>query len=190
MIDTWGGEIRNQQSQQATLQERVAALTQPMPGHETQLVDFEKRRTLTPQSAKTMVAVAAIAAVIILGLLLWKNWTANNESYEDSGIINPAGRDTAQISLEPPAGVQKTNSSVEDSSTEGEDGEVVVSVQGRVKAAGLLRINSNTRVGEAIDQAGGLLPGADVLAVNLAEKVTDGMQIVVDDHGSQVHVAG
>lgn len=68
--------------------------------------------------------------------------------------------------------------------------EVVVSVQGMVHHPGLLRVQASTRVGEAIEAAGGGLPKAVVLGINLAEPVSDGMQIVVDDRGSRVVYAG
>ena len=45
-------------------------------------------------------------------------------------------------------------------------------------------------MGEAIEAAGGTLPKAVVLGINLAEQVSDGMQIVVDDKGSSVVYAG
>ena len=68
--------------------------------------------------------------------------------------------------------------------------EVVVSVQGMVHHPGLLRVQASTRVGEAIEATGGGLPKAVVLGINLAEPVSDGMQIVVDDRGSRVVYAG
>ncbi|MGJ4149212.1 helix-hairpin-helix domain-containing protein [Corynebacterium macclintockiae] len=78
-----------------------------------------------------------------------------------------------------------------ENSEEGDgDQECVVSVQGMVRHPGLLRVQANTRVGEAIEAAGGTLPKAVVLGINLAEQVSDGMQIVVDDKGSSVVYAG
>lgn len=79
-----------------------------------------------------------------------------------------------------------------DGQADGQDDnqEVVVSVQGMVHHPGLLRVQASTRVGEAIEAAGGGLPKAVVLGINLAEPVSDGMQIVVDDRGSRVVYAG
>jgi competence protein ComEA len=56
---------------------------------------------------------------------------------------------------------------------------VVVAVSGRVRRPGLVRVSSGARVADAIESAGGVLPGTDVSTLNLARKVTDGELIVV-----------
>lgn len=66
----------------------------------------------------------------------------------------------------------------------------VVSVQGMVRTPGLIRVDDGTRLGEALDRAGGPLPGAVLAGVNLAEPVSDGMQVTVDDQGSTVAYPG
>ena len=57
--------------------------------------------------------------------------------------------------------------------------EVVVYVSGQVKHPGLLKVAAGARVLDAVNAAGGLLQGADVSKVNLAQAVRDGMQIHV-----------
>lgn len=56
---------------------------------------------------------------------------------------------------------------------------VVVAVNGRVRKPGLVRLASGSRVADAIDAAGGVLPDTDLTALNLARKVVDGELIVV-----------
>jgi competence protein ComEA len=56
---------------------------------------------------------------------------------------------------------------------------VVVSVVGRVAEPGLVTLASGSRVADAIEAAGGLLPDADPAAVNLAAVVADGQQVAV-----------
>jgi competence protein ComEA len=56
---------------------------------------------------------------------------------------------------------------------------VVVSVVGLVARPGLVTLPSGSRVAEAVEAAGGLLPEADRASVNLAAVVTDGQQIAV-----------
>ena len=56
---------------------------------------------------------------------------------------------------------------------------VVVAVNGRVHKPGLVRLASGSRVADAIDAAGGVLPDTDLTALNLARKVVDGELIVV-----------
>jgi competence protein ComEA len=56
---------------------------------------------------------------------------------------------------------------------------VVVAVVGQVARPGLVTVPTGSRVADAVDAAGGLLPGTDPGAVNLAAVVTDGQQIAV-----------
>jgi len=59
------------------------------------------------------------------------------------------------------------------------DGRVVVHVAGAVRRPGVYRLREGRRVGDAVRRAGGGRPGADLDAVNLAAKVTDGQQVLV-----------
>jgi competence protein ComEA len=56
---------------------------------------------------------------------------------------------------------------------------VVVAVSGRVRRPGLVRLAAGSRVADAIDAAGGVLPDTDLSAINLARKVADGELIVI-----------
>ncbi len=58
-------------------------------------------------------------------------------------------------------------------------GTVVVAVSGRVRRPGLVRLPTGARVADAIEAAGGVLPGTDLSTVNLARKLTDGELILV-----------
>jgi len=67
------------------------------------------------------------------------------------------------------------------------DGEVVVDVGGAVRRPGVYRLGGGSRVGEAIEMAGGLAEEADLgyvsQRVNLAGRVSDGMKIYVPFSG-------
>ena len=56
---------------------------------------------------------------------------------------------------------------------------LVVSVNGRVRRPGLVRLPAGARVADAIEAAGGALPDTDLSQVNLARKVVDGELIVI-----------
>jgi competence protein ComEA len=56
---------------------------------------------------------------------------------------------------------------------------IVVAVAGRVVRPGLVRLPSGSRVADAIEAAGGVLPGTDLSYVNLARKLVDGELIVI-----------
>ena len=57
--------------------------------------------------------------------------------------------------------------------------QLVVSVAGKVRRPGLVKLPDGARVADAIAQAGGPLRGADLTPLNLARRVADGEQIVV-----------
>jgi competence protein ComEA len=57
--------------------------------------------------------------------------------------------------------------------------EIVVSVVGLVHRPGLVRLPGQSRVADAIARAGGARKGADLLSLNLAQKLNDGDQILV-----------
>jgi competence protein ComEA len=58
-------------------------------------------------------------------------------------------------------------------------GELVVSVAGQVIRPGLVRLPPGARVADAVQAAGGPVPGADLTGVNLARKLTDGEHVLV-----------
>jgi competence protein ComEA len=63
------------------------------------------------------------------------------------------------------------------------DGRVAVHVAGRVRRPGLVRLPAGSRVQDAIRAAGGSTAGADLDAVNLARRLTDGEQVLVPGPG-------
>ena len=56
---------------------------------------------------------------------------------------------------------------------------IVVAVTGKVRHPGLVRLPAGSRVADAIDAAGGVLPGTDISTLNLARKLVDGELIAV-----------
>jgi competence protein ComEA len=56
---------------------------------------------------------------------------------------------------------------------------VTVDIAGKVAEPGLLRLPRGSRVADALEAAGGPLPGTDTTPLNLARPVTDGEQILV-----------
>ena len=58
-------------------------------------------------------------------------------------------------------------------------GPVVVSVVGLVNKPGLVTLEAGGRVADAVELAGGVLDGADLVGLNMARRVADGEQIIV-----------
>ncbi|MBA4600789.1 helix-hairpin-helix domain-containing protein [Thermoactinomyces mirandus] len=75
----------------------------------------------------------------------------------------------------------------EQSSSFGEEKWVVVDVKGAVRKPGIYRLDRNSRVHDAIGMAGGTLPQADLMRVNLAERLSDGKVVYVAKKGEEVN---
>ena len=67
--------------------------------------------------------------------------------------------------------------------------DVVVHVAGAVVSPGVRRLPPGSRVIDALDAAGGALPGADLPRINLAAPLVDGQQVYVPEPGEQPPVA-
>jgi competence protein ComEA len=65
----------------------------------------------------------------------------------------------------------------------GPSGRLAVHVAGHVRHPGLVRLPAGSRVNDAIRAAGGATSGADLDAVNLARKLTDGEQVLIPGPG-------
>ncbi|WP_348537950.1 helix-hairpin-helix domain-containing protein [Nocardia brasiliensis] len=63
-------------------------------------------------------------------------------------------------------------------------GEVVVSVVGLVHRTGLVRLPTGARVADALNAAGGPRDGADTTGLNLAQRLSDGDQVLVGPSGA------
>ncbi|GAA2860830.1 hypothetical protein GCM10010472_17690 [Pseudonocardia halophobica] len=57
--------------------------------------------------------------------------------------------------------------------------ELVVSVSGKVRRPGLVRVPDGSRVADVLEAAGGAVPGTDLATLNLARRVADGEQVAV-----------
>ena len=69
--------------------------------------------------------------------------------------------------------------------SEKKDELLIVHVGGSVKRAGVYQLEKDKRIIDAIEKAGGMLEEADSDALNLAEKIKDGMKIYVPKKGEK-----
>lgn len=69
-------------------------------------------------------------------------------------------------------------------------GEAAVYVTGEVNRPGLVYVALDARVADAVSKCGGLTAIADMDKVNMAQTVTDGMQIRVPEKAVQVQAVG
>ena len=91
-------------------------------------------------------------------------------------FILPAGTTTPAAPLPPPpaSGTSATGTP---------SARVVVDVVGAVRRPGLYRLESGSRIADAVARAGGATPKADLAQVNLAAPIADGEQVVVPKRG-------
>ena len=115
--------------------------------------------------------VAAGAAVA--ALLLW-TWLQRPAAEPVPEGPPQSAVETADPTPSPPSVSSPPVGEVANASTT-----VVVSVVGLVAEPGLVTLTSGSRVADAVEAAGGLLPEADPASVNLAAVVADGEQVAV-----------
>ena len=119
---------------------------------------------------RVAVAVLALAALVGAGVV-WVRATPR-----------PAGPPTGQEAAAP-ADQTLPRAAPDTSAAAGPSNRVAVHVAGRVRRPGLVRLTAGSRVQDAIAAAGGATSGADLDAVNLARKLTDGEQVRVPGPG-------
>jgi competence protein ComEA len=102
---------------------------------------------------RALLVVAAVVAVVA-GYLFWRG----------QPHVEPAP------AVAPPLGASAASSVA---------GTIVIAVTGRVAHPGLVRLPAGARVQDAIEAAGGILPGTDISFLNLARKLNDGELLVI-----------
>jgi competence protein ComEA len=116
-------------------------------------------------------AVAIVVAVALLGTAaVWLRGTPRpaDGAAPGGGVAQPAAVTLPRAAPGAPA-----------------DGEVTVDVTGRVRHPGVMRLPPGSRVLDAVQAAGGALPGADLDALNLARRLVDGEQVRVPVPGER-----
>lgn len=163
-------------------------------------VDFDTTVGMGRVSAKAviaMVVVLAIAGAVLFGCSMQEDSSVGSSPPQSLGGApsESAALPGQMAATDVPAAQSSASASTTDaasanSQTDDPEVPLVVSVQGKVPRPGLLEVPANTRVGQAIEEAGGGLAGTQLHHINLAEKVVDGMQILVDAQGSAVTYPG
>lgn len=104
----------------------------------------------------------------------------------DRPAVTPAAATGERAPATAPSSAPSTAPSTVPGAGAGED--VVVHVVGEVARPGLVRVPSGSRVADAVEQAGGAGPLADLTQVNLARTVVDGEQVRLPRQGETVPV--
>jgi len=161
--------------------------TEPMPESETGLPAGLGRHRAPARTARWDPGRLGSRSLWLTGLaaaLVLVAWTWLDRPRVDPTPAPPAGSAVSTRAVAS-AAARPTVGEVADTSTT-----VVVSVVGSVLRPGLVTVPSGSRVADAVQAAGGLVPPADAASVNLAALVTDGQQIVVGADGVTTGGAG
>ena len=137
------------------ISERLREFTQPTGEEELLAVDYPRPRLrISPWQA------CAVAVILVIGVVVWLGINARSE--ESSGMPEPAALSEAPS---------------EDPS------EIIVSVIGEVAEPGLKTLEPGARVADALDAAQPL-PGAETMALNHAQRLSDGQQLHILPSGA------
>ncbi|MXP20962.1 ComEA family DNA-binding protein [Gordonia sp. HNM0687] len=126
--------------------------------------DEPRRRFLVAPPAAIALILVGIAACAVAGFSLLRGGTDTPTTVAFPATAGPSA-----------AGGVTTS----DAPATASAAEVVVSVVGLVHRPGLVRLAAEARVADAIARAGGARKGADLLSLNLAQRLNDGDQVLV-----------
>ncbi|WP_188830563.1 ComEA family DNA-binding protein [Nocardia camponoti] len=122
-----------------------------------------------------LAAVACAAIVVTAIMILWQRPSAQSVPPVPSSRSDAAEArhdevvPVASVGDSPPAHPRVGETAAE----------IVVSVVGAVERGGIHHLPAGARVADAIEAAGGTLSGIDLAGLNLAQRLTDGDQVVV-----------
>ena len=132
------------------ISERLREFTQPTGEEELLAVDYPRPRLrISPWQA------CAVAVILVICVVVWLGINARSE--ESSGMPEPAAMSPGVAPSDEPS-------------------EIIVSVIGEVAEPGLKTLEPGARVADALDAAQPL-PGAETLALNHAQRLSDGQQL-------------
>jgi len=123
----------------------------------------DRIETLTARRRDVWIVAAFLALAAVGGGLLWSRG--------------------GSAAVAPPAVVSQPEDEGSESPSDGLETALYVHVAGAVRRPGLYELPEGTRVADALDAAHGALPRADLDLINLAEPVTDGVQVYVPRRG-------
>ncbi len=110
-------------------------------------------------------ALVVVGAAVVAGMVVWGGRPTPEPVPALPTIDAPAAPSRTSAAVGSPAGAPT--------------GPMIISVAGKVTRPGLVRLPEGSRVGDAIDAAGGALPDTDLTALNLAARLSDGEQVLV-----------
>ena len=107
------------------------------------------------KTQRSILIIVAAAIILIIGYYIYGRNSGSNEVITDEEIL------------------------VKDDTIEKEDNKIKIHIIGAVQKEGIITLDENARVSDAVEAAGGLREDADINKINLAYILEDGMKIKI-----------
>jgi competence protein ComEA len=121
---------------------------------------------------KRILRITAIVVSALLVLAIYLTWHSTTPTAASPTITQQAYSSLASTPKPQPA-------SATTATTGGNGGTIQVYIVGSVKHPGVYTLPADSRVYQLIQAAGGTQPGADLVSINLAARLSDGQEIYV-----------
>lgn len=127
--------------------------------------DLAKRVGVSSDVPPATVIACLVLVTFVAGWAAWRWWPQGDTPLHSAQVVTTTATEGGDRSTEASNAVRAC----------------VVHVVGAVRRPGVYRLDSGSRVCDAVDAAGGLLGDAVVEGLNLARVLTDGEQVFVPD---------
>ncbi|MFL0360375.1 helix-hairpin-helix domain-containing protein [Curtobacterium flaccumfaciens] len=138
---------------------------------------------MTPRAAVVLAAVVVVVAVVVV--LVGALVSGGGEGAGGTGGVVVRGAPTAGAGAASGVPSPSAGASAGAAPSAPGAGRVVVHVLGAVRRSGVVELPASSRVGDALERAGGATDDADLDRLNLARVLTDGERLYVPRVGQQ-----
>ncbi len=142
--------------------------------HQSQALPELSEQTMLPAQPTKKQRILRVVAAVLVGILavsMYLIWHASSPS-----TTTPVSTTQQHFTLAPTTSTLKAEATV---SSVAPTGKIQVYIVGAVKKPGVYTLETNARVYELLQVAGGSLPEANLVALNLAAQLSDGQEIYV-----------
>jgi competence protein ComEA len=174
-LDKEYGPLKQHIAQQATTPLPAVEPVSPTTTSLLSDVSAEGEKTQEPRKRWQDKRILAIALSVLLTLILFFTWRTFSPA-TNSRIVSPQTFTT--ISAKPTINPQ-ANTSTTAPPTENHGSDIQVYIVGAIKHPGVYTLPASARMYQLIQAAGGPQANANLIAVNLAAKLSDGQEIYV-----------
>jgi competence protein ComEA len=146
----------------------------------------QPRTEAAQQPGKRQQAIRAIAVTIFLALVvtLYFIWSPFLQG-TDAQSTGATQQDFSTSKTSKATSTASANTTTTDALSVPAGGTIQAYIVGAVRNPGVYTLPANARIYQLLQKAGGPLPGANLVAINLAAKLTDGEEIYISRVGEQ-----